>query len=83
MFLSEGTSTYKELLRLAELLAAPIDFDRLIAGGVLRERGSWYEVLDLPQLPEHARAKIKAVRAPNLVKFRKPSKKMRKFLRNG
>jgi hypothetical protein len=81
MSVSETGSTYRELRRLAELLAAPIDFDFLIAAGVLRKRGTWYEVLDLAQLPEHARAKIKAVRSPNLVKFRKPSKKMQKFLR--
>ena len=81
MFVRGETSTYKELRRLAELLAAPIDFDLLSAAGVLQKRRSWYEVLDLSQLPEHARVKIKAVRSPNFVKFRKPSKKMQKFLR--
>jgi hypothetical protein len=83
MFVNEGTSTYKELRRLAEVLAAPIDFDRLVATGVLRKQGKWFEVLDMSQLPEHARMKIKAVRSPNLVKFRKPNKKLRKFLRCG
>ena len=76
-----GTSTYKELVRLAEALAAPINFDLLTAAEVLRKRGAWYEVLDISRLPEHARMKIKAVRSPNLVRFREPSKKMRKFLR--
>ncbi len=76
-------STYKELRRLAEVLAAPIDFDQLITAGVLRAKGKWYEVLDLDRLPEHARVKIRAVRAPNRVKFRKPSKRLQKLLRRG
>jgi hypothetical protein len=76
-----GNLIYAELLRLAEVLAAPIDFDRLTATGVLQKRGSWYEVLDLSRLPEHARVKIKAVRAPNLVRFREPSEKLAKLFR--
>lgn len=81
-FVNEA-STYRELRRLAEALAAPIDFEGLIAAGVLRRRGKWYEVRDLPRLPEHARVKIKEVRAPNRVKFRKPVKRLRKLLRRG
>jgi hypothetical protein len=79
----EETSTYKELRRVAESLTDPISFVHLIANGVLRERGAWYEVLDVTRLPEHARVKISALRAPNLVKFRKPSKKMQNRLRRG
>src|SRR5688572_497270 len=74
--------THPDLRRVAEQLAAPIDFDRLIAGGVLREAGGWYEVLDPGRLPEHARVKIKALKPGNRVKFRKPSKRLGKFLRS-
>lgn len=76
-------STYQALLRVAERLAEPIDFDRLTADGVLRAKGDWFEVLDVTRLPESARARIKAVRAPNLVKFRKPGKKLVRLLRRG
>jgi hypothetical protein len=76
-------SVYKELRQTAVVLATPIDFDALITDGILRNRGEWYEIVDLARLPENARVKIRAVRAPNLVKFRKPSKKLRKFLRRG
>ena len=81
--MNEGGSTYTELRRLAEVLAAPIDFAHLVATGVLRKRGAWYEVLDMTRLPEHARVKIEAVRSPNRVKFREPSKPLRKLLRRG
>jgi hypothetical protein len=83
MLAVESSSTFKELRRLAEPLATEIDFAGLVADGVLKKHGSWYEVLDLDRLPEHARVKIKAVRAPNLVKFRKPSKKLQQLLRRG
>ena len=68
-------ATHPELRRAAESLATPIDFDQLIADGVLREAGSWYEVLDVARLPEHARCKIKALKSGNRVKFRRPSKR--------
>jgi hypothetical protein len=55
MFVAESDSTYRELRRLAESPAAPLDFDRLVAVGVLRKLGNWYEILDLSRLPEHAR----------------------------
>ena len=73
--------TYQELVEVAEALATPIDFDQLIADAVLRKKaGGWYEVLDPARLPEHARQKIKAVKTGNRVKFRKPSKRVAKFL---
>jgi hypothetical protein len=74
--------THPALRRAAELLAAPIDFDRLAADGVLREAGGWYEVLDPDRLPEHAARRIKALKPGNRVKFRKPSKRLGKFLRS-
>jgi len=83
MLTDESSSAYKQLRRIAEILAAPIEFDRLVVEGVLQQKGSWYEILDWDELPESARVKIKAVRPPNLVQFRKPSKRLRKFLRRG
>ena len=76
-------SVFKELRQTAAFLATPIDFDGLISDEILRKRGEWYEVLDFARLPEHARVKIRAVRAPNLVKFRKPAKKLQKFVKRG
>jgi hypothetical protein len=76
-------SIFKELRQTAAMLATPIDVDALISEGILRKRGAWYEIVDLVHLPEHARVKIRAVRPPNLVKFRKPSKKLQKFLKRG
>jgi hypothetical protein len=76
-------SVYKELRQTAAVLATPIEFDALITDGILRKRGEWYEIVELARLPEHARVKIRAVRAPNLVKFRKPCKKLQKFLKRG
>jgi hypothetical protein len=49
--------TDKTLLELIKLAATPIDFDQLIADGVLRKHGKRYELLDLARLPEHARRK--------------------------
>jgi hypothetical protein len=76
-------SIYKELRQTAVMLATPVDLDALISDGILRRQGEWYEIMDLAHLPEYARVKIRAVRAPNLVKFRKPNKKLQKFLKRG
>jgi hypothetical protein len=73
-------ATQPELLELAEALAAPIDFDQLIADGVLRKARGWYEVLDAARLPEHALRKIKAFKSGNRVRFRKPNKRAARFL---
>ena len=75
-------ATHPELIETAEALAAPIDFDQLIADGVLRKaktRG-WYEILDTTRLPDHAWQKIKAIKSGNRVRFRKANKRMAKFL---
>ena len=42
-------------------LATPIDFDQLVADGVLAKDGAWYKVLDLERLPKHASKKIKTL----------------------
>ena len=77
-------ATHPELIEAAEALATPIDFEQLIADGVLlksKTRG-WYEILDTSRLPQHAWQKIKAVKSGNRVKFRKHSKRVAKFLKS-
>jgi hypothetical protein len=71
---------HQELIEAAEALAAPIDFEQLVADGVIRKTRGWYEILDTGRLPEHAWQRIKAVKTGNRVKFRKPSKRAAKFL---
>ncbi len=51
-----------ELVRRGKLLAMPIDFDSLVAAGVLKRRGHWWQILDKSRLPEHAWAKVRALR---------------------
>ena len=55
-------------------LETPIDFDRLVADGVLERNGAWWRVLDMHSLPEHAGLRINAVQVTTgtgeaLVKF--------------
>jgi len=54
-------------------LETPIDFDRLVADGVLERKGAWWRVLDLHRLPEHASLRINEVQTTEtgeaLVKF--------------
>ncbi len=64
----------EELARLTEMFATPIDFDELIAQGVLEKKGAWYVIKDMSRLPEHARRKIKQLKSPNLVQFHKHKK---------
>jgi hypothetical protein len=71
----------RKLLELLKMAATPIDFDQLIADGVLRKHGGRYELLDLARLPEHARRKIRIIatsrKTPNpVVSFQKPSKQV-------
>ena len=61
--------TLEEIRRAAEMLATPIDFDQLVADGVLRRRGAWWEILDWQRLPEHAEYKIQNVMTGNRVQF--------------
>jgi hypothetical protein len=72
--------TVNTLLELIKMAAAPVNFDQLIANGVLRKYGTRYEVLDLARLPEHARRKVRAItrsrETPNLVvSFSNPGKR--------
>jgi hypothetical protein len=73
--------TNRTLLEILKMAATPIDFDQLIADGVLRRHGAKYELLDLARLPEHARRKIRIIstsrKTPNsVVSFHKPSKQV-------
>ena len=51
------------ILEHARRLATPVDVRRLVARGVIRPRGLWYEVLDAARLPPDARCQVRAVRA--------------------
>jgi hypothetical protein len=73
--------TDRTLLELIKLAATPIDFDHLIADGVLRKHGKRYELLNLARLPEHARRKIRIIttssKTPNpVISFYKPSRQV-------
>lgn len=71
----------KRLLEQAKKLATPIDFDTLIAQGVLEKKGAWYKVLDWDNLPDHAEAKAYAKRVEGtdiFLKFRKATKAAQK-----
>jgi hypothetical protein len=73
---ADGIPTVEEIRNQAELLATPLDFEQLVADGILRKRGAWWEVLDMDRLPKHARCKISWIKTGGLVKFSKPSSKL-------
>jgi hypothetical protein len=80
--------TDKTLLQLIKLAATPVDFEQLIADGVLRKHGKRYELLDLPRLPDHARRKIRIIttssKTPNpVISFYKPSRQVVQQSKNG
>ena len=75
-----------EIEKLLEEAATPIDFDGLIASGVLEKKGAWYLVHKWKELPEHAQRKVSTIeqttstkdgKTTNIVrvKFRAPMKK--------
>lgn len=49
-----GIPRSDELVEQARLLATPIDFESLIAEGIIEERGDWYAIKDPERLPAHA-----------------------------
>lgn len=75
---------YEELKQKAINRATPIDFDELIQAGIIEKKGAWYQINDWSALPEHAKDKIAQMRSGDtvLVKFRAPSKRLAKFLRD-
>jgi hypothetical protein len=59
------------------MLSTPIDFDQLVADGVLKKRGAWWQVLDWDRLPEHARRKVQNFKTGNCVQFCKHDPSLR------
>jgi hypothetical protein len=82
MIAKKAKQAQQRLIDAAEMLAQPIDFDSLIDAGVIEKSGGWYTVLRVRELPAHALFRIKAMKSGNRVKFRKPSKRLAKFLRS-
>ncbi len=76
----------KELEELLNEAVIPIDFEGLVQAGVLEKRGSWYAILNINELPPHAKSKIKTIRQNKhkevLVKFREVSKKTEKLFKS-
>ncbi|MBI3425020.1 MAG: hypothetical protein HY011_18955 [Acidobacteria bacterium] len=69
--------TIKEIEQRRKLVALPIDFDALIAEGLLEKKGAWYKVTDISKLPQHVRAKMGALRTEpqgTFVRFRRARK---------
>ncbi len=73
-----------DVIRKVELLAQPIDFDQLVADGVLRRKGSRYLVLDMDRLPEAASFQMRSMEQTKegvVVRFAKTNKQAAKLLR--
>lgn len=72
----------EEIQQRAKDFATPINFDELIASGVIEKKGAWYQINRWKDLPEHAKAKISEAQTgtPMLVKFRAPSKSLSKLI---
>ena len=67
--------TKEELWDALEDAATPIDFDKLIAEGLIQPDGAWYKVPHIRALPKHAARKISKVQTGPKgirVKFRAP-----------
>lgn len=67
--------TEEELWDALEDAAMPIDFDKLIAEGLIEPDGAWYKVPNIRALPKHAERKISKVHTGPKgirVKFRAP-----------
>lgn len=58
------------------LLAIPIDFEALIADGVLAREGEWYRILDYDRVPKHVWVQVgsAATGEDGLVRFRFPGR---------
>jgi hypothetical protein len=46
------------IVELARRLTTPVDLPALVADGVVRRRGRWYQILNDARLPEWARCQI-------------------------
>lgn len=72
----------KEIAKSAQAFSEPIDFEKLIADGLLTRKGKSYYVSDLKVLPENVSKRIKqAVPTKNglRVTFHKESKSLKKL----
>ena len=73
-----------DVIQKLELLAQPVDFDQLVADGVLRRKGSGYLVLDMDRLPEAASVKMRSAKQTKegvVCRFAKTTKQAAKLLR--
>ena len=78
--------TEDELWQALEDAAKPIDFDALIAEGIIEKDGAWYKVPNMKALPQHASRKIKTIKTGPKgirVQFRAPTKGAARLLRKG
>ncbi|WP_027390906.1 hypothetical protein [Chrysiogenes arsenatis] len=70
----------EKILEKAKNLATPINFEDLIANGILEKKGAWYKILDMERLPEHAKDKITEFASDGMVKFLKATKSAQKLV---
>ena len=79
-------TTDEELEKLLTDAVTPLDIDALVRAGVLETRGIWYVILNLNEMPLHAKSQIKAIRQSKnkevLVKFRPVSKRTEKLFKS-
>lgn len=72
----------KELAKAVQAFSEPIDFEKLIADGVLTRKGKSYYVTDLKVLPENVAKRIKQATTTKhglRVTFHKESKSLKKL----
>jgi predicted transcriptional regulator len=70
----------KELAKTAKAFSEPIDFDKLIEDGLIIKKGKSYYVLNIHNLPENIRKRIKDITKTKnglRVTFYKETKKMK------
>lgn len=75
----------KEVAEIAYILATPIDFDKLISDGLLKQVGTSYFTDNLHALPENISKKIKTITPTKKglkLTFYKETKKMIKLAKN-
>jgi hypothetical protein len=51
-----------DLLELSKQLATPIDFNELEKKGIIEKKGSWFKVIRLNALPEHASRQVRNIK---------------------
>lgn len=75
----------KDVAEIAYILATPIDFDKLISEGLLKQIGTSYYTDKLHSLPENVSKKIKTITPTKKglkLTFYKETKKMIKLAKN-